>query len=202
MQKKPVGKLIEGKRKLGGMSLHALGVKVGVTGTTIQKWEVGELTPKKSRHLEALSAALDIDIALLKEYRAETYEETDGAIAVVDGRPDLPLSTPKNQMPRRTSRNKERAAPPAGDAQRINIEEAMGKTYKVLTSETPYAVALYLNVQQFSNAVDATKELSTCQDRITNLETQVGALRNQVDRLTAPPITSEQQEDSLAKEAM
>ena len=98
--------------------------------------------------------------------------------------------------------NKDAAALPAGDAQRINIEEAMGKTYKVLTSETPYVVALYLNVQQFSNAVDATKELSTCQDRITNLETQVGALRSQVDRMTAPPITSEQQEASLAKEAM
>ncbi len=91
---------------------------------------------------------------------------------------------------------------PAGDAQRINIEEAMGKTYKVLTSETPYAVALYLNVQQFSNAVDATKELSTCQDRITNLEAQVGVLRSQVDRLTAPPITAGQQEASLVKEAM
>lgn len=91
---------------------------------------------------------------------------------------------------------------PAGDAHKINIEEAIGKTYKVLSSGTPYAVALYLNVQQFSSAVDATQELHACQYRITNLETQVNDLRNQVNRLSASPTTAEQQDIPLQKEAM
>ncbi len=81
----------------------------------------------------------------------------------------------------------------AGELQKINIDEAWGKTYKILKSETPYAVALYLNIQQFSSALDATTELKICQDRITNLETQVSDLRRQMDRLTAPSTTADQQ---------
>lgn len=91
---------------------------------------------------------------------------------------------------------------PAGDAQKLNVDEAMGKTYKVLSSGSPYAVALYLNVQQFSNAVDAAQELRACHDLITGLQSQMDDLRRQVNRLTAPPTTAEQQETSLQKEAM
>ena len=89
-----------------------------------------------------------------------------------------------------------------GAAQEINIDEAWGKTYKVLKSGTPYAVALYLNIQQFSDALDATKEVKICQDSIAALQAQVDALRHQVDGLTAPPIGADQQADSLEKEAM
>lgn len=94
------------------------------------------------------------------------------------------------------------AAWTADGPQKINIDEAWGKTYKVLKSGTPYAVALYLNIQQFSGALDATKELHACQDRITNLETQVNNLRRQMNALTAPPTGADQQADSLEKEAM
>ncbi len=82
------------------------------------------------------------------------------------------------------------------DAQKINIEEAMGKTYSVLTSGTPYAVALYLNIQQFSSAVDATKELRVCRDLIAGMQSQIDDLRHQVNRLTASPTTAEQQKAS------
>lgn len=34
-----------------------------------------------------------------------------------------------------------------GAAHKMNVDDAMGKTYKVLSSGTPYAVALYLNIQ-------------------------------------------------------
>lgn len=84
------------------------------------------------------------------------------------------------------------ALPHAENPPQINIDEAMGKAYKVLQSGTPYAVALYLNIQQFAGALDATKELTTCQIRIDGLEQQVGELRRQVDRLTAPPSSAAQ----------
>jgi hypothetical protein len=94
------------------------------------------------------------------------------------------------------------AAYAAGGPQEINIDEAWGKTYKILKSGTPYAVALYLNIQQFSGALDATKELKVCQDKIADLQTQMDALRLQVDGLTSPPASSDQQAGSLEKEAM
>ncbi len=90
--------------------------------------------------------------------------------------------------------DKDNMPTPAAETYKINIEEAMGKTYKVLSSGTAYAVALYMNVQSFSSAVDAAKELHTCQDRITNLESQVNALSRQVDRLSSSPTTAVQQE--------
>jgi len=89
-----------------------------------------------------------------------------------------------------------------GAAQKINIDDAMGKTYIILNSGTPYAVALYLNIQQFSGTLDATKELKVCQDSIADLQSQVDALRRQVESLTAPPASSDQQADSLGKVAM
>jgi hypothetical protein len=90
----------------------------------------------------------------------------------------------------------------AGDAQKINIEEAMGKTYAVLTSGTAYSVALYLNIQQFKSAVDASREIAACQDRITTLETQVDDLRREVNRLIAPPTIADPPAAFSAKEAM
>ena len=89
-----------------------------------------------------------------------------------------------------------------GAAQKINIDEAWGKTYKVLKSGTPYAVALYLNIQQFSGALDATTELQVCKDSIADLQSQVDALRRQVDGITAPPTSLNQRADSSEKEAM
>ena len=96
----------------------------------------------------------------------------------------------------------EQSAYVAGAAQKINIDDAMGKTYKVLSSGTPYAVALHLNIQQFSGALDATQELKVCQDSIADLQAQVDTLRRQVDSLTAPPASSDQQVGSLEKKAM
>jgi transcriptional regulator with XRE-family HTH domain len=91
-----------------------------------------------------------------------------------------------------------------GEAQKINIDEAMGKAYEILHSGTPYSAALYLKIQQFSSALaqDATKELKVCQDKIADLQTQVGGLRRQMDGLTAPPVSSDQPADSTAKEVM
>ncbi len=69
--------------------------------------------------------------------------------------------------------------------EKINIDEAIGKTYKILRSGTPYAVALYLNISLFSSALDTGAALKICQDEIKELKTQVNKLQEQVDRLAA-----------------
>jgi len=86
--------------------------------------------------------------------------------------------------------------------QKINIDDAMGKVYKILSSGTPYAVALYLNIIQFASAMDTGKELEKCMGEIEELKTQINELRQQVDRLAAVPTTAEQPDESSKKAAM
>lgn len=89
---------------------------------------------------------------------------------------------------------------PVDDAQKINIDEAWGKTYKVLKSGTPYAVALYLNIQQFSSAVDSSLEIHACKEELVDLKAQMADMKRQLNRLTAVPDTATAQEDSLESE--
>ena len=90
--------------------------------------------------------------------------------------------------------NKDMLAPI--EAQKINVDEAMGKTYKVLNSGTPYAVALYLNIQQFSNALDMAYEIKQLREEVGTLRDQVANLQRQIDRLSALPTTATAQEDT------
>jgi len=76
-----------------------------------------------------------------------------------------------------------------GAAQKINIDDAQGKAYRVLNAGNALSVALYMNIQQFAAALDTGKELKICQDQISGLQSQIDKLRGQVDRLTAVPTT-------------
>ena len=60
---------------------------------------------------------------------------------------------------------------------KLNIDDAMGKGYKILSSGTPYAVALYLNIMQFASALDVGRELEKCVNEIQELKSQVNELR-------------------------
>ena len=86
--------------------------------------------------------------------------------------------------------------------QKINIEEAMGKAYKVLNAGTALSVALYMNIQQFAAALDTGQELKECKDLMKSMQQQIDALNHKVDRLTAAPCGAEGQGDGSAKKAM
>jgi hypothetical protein len=79
--------------------------------------------------------------------------------------------------------------------QKINIEEAMGKTYKVLRAGTALSVALYMNIQQFAAALDTGQALQICQEQMKEMQEQINALNEKVDRLSAVPSTTEGQGD-------
>lgn len=98
-----------------------------------------------------------------------------------------------------------KSVPPYGalvPEQKINIDEAQGKVYRVLSSGTALAAALYLNIQQFAAALDTGHELKVCQDQISGLQTQIDELRGQVDRLTAVPAGAAETGDSIGKKTM
>lgn len=85
---------------------------------------------------------------------------------------------------------------------KINIEEAIGKAYTVLSAGTALSVALYMNIQQFATALNTGHALQFCQDQMKDMQAQIDVLKQQVDRLTAAPITAEGQGDGSAKKAM
>jgi hypothetical protein len=92
------------------------------------------------------------------------------------------------------------------DPKNFNLDEAMGRVYKVLSSNTPYALALYLNIQQFASSLDSIKELNECKERLETMQQEVDALRaqvdvlrRQVDRLSAVPDTAAVSDDSSEK---
>jgi cell division protein FtsL len=86
--------------------------------------------------------------------------------------------------------------------QKINIEEAMGKAYKVLNAGTALSVALYMNIQQFAAALDTGQELKACQEQIKNLQEQIDDLKRQVDRMSPLPPGAGRQGGGSADQAM
>jgi len=86
--------------------------------------------------------------------------------------------------------------------QKINIEEAMGKTYKVLSAGTALSVALYMNIQQFAAALDTGEALKLCQDQMKDMQEQINSLNARIDGLTAPSTAERLAGAGSEKEAM
>jgi len=78
-------------------------------------------------------------------------------------------------------------------SQKINIEEAMGKAYKVLNAGTALSVALYMNIQQFAAAQETGIELQECKNLLKGMQDQIDDLKRQMERLSARPSSSEGQ---------
>ncbi len=84
--------------------------------------------------------------------------------------------------------------------QKISIEEAVGKAFKILSSGTALSNTLYLIIQQFADALDGSRELNACRDEISELKAQMLESRGKGERLTtAPSIATEQIKPSSKK---
>lgn len=87
-----------------------------------------------------------------------------------------------------------------GADQKINIEEAMGKAYKVLTGGSALSVALFMNIQQFAAAQDTGRELQECKELVKGMQLQIDDLKSKMDRLSTRPSSSEGQGDASESE--
>lgn len=85
---------------------------------------------------------------------------------------------------------------------KINIDDAQGKVYRILSAGTALSVALYMNIQQFAAALDTGQELKVCQDQMKEMQTKIDALTRRVDGLTAVPTTTADPAAGSDKEAM
>ncbi len=80
-------------------------------------------------------------------------------------------------------------------AQKLNIEEAIGKAYKVLNAETSLSFALYMNIRQFAIALETSQALRLCQEQIRDLQKQISDLKQQVDHLSTNSSATKKQID-------
>lgn len=62
---------IKGLRKLKNYTLQELGNKVGVTASTVRKWESGEIETIRSDKIDSLAKALDVSPAYLLGWTEE-----------------------------------------------------------------------------------------------------------------------------------
>jgi len=82
----------------------------------------------------------------------------------------------------------------------INIEEAIGKAYKVLADGSALSVALYMNIQQFAAARETGRELQECKELVKGMQSQIDELTAKVDRLSSRPTSTEGQGDASESE--
>jgi DNA-binding Xre family transcriptional regulator len=183
-----------------GLTNRTIAPVVGVTPTTVSNYRTMKNEPKSS-FINKFCDAFSCNSEWIMTGKGRPFFDLGDDYEDDSDIPRHPVAAaPLSRQvtePRRVPRQQTGASSTS-----INVDEAMGKTYKVLTSGTPYAVALYLNIQQFSSSLDTAHELSQCKERLEDLQDQVDELRRQVDRLSAVPDTPEEQEEPLEKEAM
>lgn len=72
MNDKELGIFIKERRKALGLSLEDIGSSLGLSRSTIQRWETGNISKIKRSHLEMLSKVLSIPIDVLLGYSSNT----------------------------------------------------------------------------------------------------------------------------------
>ena len=61
-------------------------------------------------------------------------------------------------------------------------------SYILKSKESGIITALISNVREFKRAVDTASELTSCQERLDIMQTQIDELKQQFNRIAAPPI--------------
>jgi len=170
------GKRLRFLRNSRGLSQKGLvAEEIDLSLPTVQRYESGELPSAKGIN------------EIVKFFKCNKAWLLSGDGIPFPGRPGERPEVRSPHMPigeQPAIYNKE------GVAQKINIEEAIGKAYIVLRSGTPYAVALDLSITQIADALDMGVALKTWQDEIKDLRAQVNELRKKVEELTAVPASA------------
>jgi len=185
-----IGEKIKEKRLFLGLSLNSLGAKIGVTGTTIQKWERGVIKPSKYEKIRALSIALDMDITELLD------DPSHSPVTIYKNMPenlgsDLPMHPAAAVIP----------APAYSDGGIDPVIQAMSDIKDIFASGDPIlipAIQANLNAfkrallreQQFLQVMQENKELkerisrleALC-DRIPELEVRIESLQAENESL-------------------
>lgn len=175
-----LGKRIAWLRTDRGLEQKVAAAAIGIRYTTYQKYEYGNFPNRENQN------------KILKYYTCSKSWLLTGEGVPYPDRPEEPV------MVRDTMASYD----PALARQKINIDEAQWKVYKILSAGTALSVALYMNIQQFAAALDTGQELKVCQDQMRDMQSQINELKGKVDRLTAVPTITADPATGSDKEAM
>jgi transcriptional regulator with XRE-family HTH domain len=187
------GKRLIALRNKEGISRVAAAKKIGIGISSLQEYENKGIIPTP-RIVEKIA----------ESYKSSKKWLIDGEGEPFPGaRPEYPEIPEIIKPPCVNEHNHEYKSTDAlfSPYQKINIDEAIGKTIRVLSAGTALSVALYMNIQQFAAALDASQELKECKELINGLQSQIDDLKRQVDRLSAPS-TAGRQDDGSEKEVI
>lgn len=124
------------------------------------------------------------------EMNAVTAQIPSGQLKLAPHAPTIPEGS-------RTDKDAIKASPRA-ETEKEQILTLVGKILD--SGNDGVANALIKNVEEFARAVDTAVELTSCQERLDVMQSQINELKRQFDRITAPPIGVEQSDASSAGE--
>jgi hypothetical protein len=78
---------------------------------------------------------------------------------------------------------KEEESPYESNIDKIKISEDLILTTRVLESNSPYSMALHLNIRSFAQAVEAKERISIVETNQQNMQAEIKELRKEVNRL-------------------
>ncbi len=84
----------------------------------------------------------------------------------------------------------------------VDVDKAMGRAYRIITSGTAFAVALDLNLKQFAEALDTGIAFKISQDEVLDLQAQINELRREIDNLKKGANTTKDSDDSFKEQVM
>jgi transcriptional regulator with XRE-family HTH domain len=175
------------------------------------RWAINYVCQSDKLTNESLSDLLKINTSNISQYRAKRIRPSAEFMKVFCNRFDFSEAwfLSGQGEPFRGARKKyeEICGPPEHGAvcetmdsyntttQKINIEEAIGKTYKILNAGTSLSIVLYMNIQQFAIALEGSQALQLCQEQIFDLQKQLNELKQQVNHLNTSLVIARKQRD-------
>jgi transcriptional regulator with XRE-family HTH domain len=161
MDNKSIAGRIRRIREDENLSMKDLSHKIGIPKRTIDNYERG-INPPSTKYINLLSTIFGVDSNWILTGEGNMRPDEQGVLhfGIVNQPPIL---------------NTREAAK--------KVSDAITMTLRVLSSETSYADALYLNIVHFDRAIQAERQQKLDATRLSILEKQVAELTQQIKGL-------------------
>jgi len=154
----------------------ALAKKWGISKETVQSYRNARGNAKGAV-LSSLSKDYGYDGLWLITGRGEPFPGARAKFPEVCGDPEITEDNVKRVTDSVIQQQIDQGVRPPQDLwnslspeQKINLEEAMGKAYKLLTSGTDLSFILYAKILELTMQLDQINRLSNCIEKVNNIE--------------------------------
>jgi len=154
----------------GDLDRDAFGAKIGVSGRTVQRWELNNELPK-GKEVVKIAEVFNVNAHWLLTGNGDPYIKDR-----IRGSPQNIQEPNQNYSASGADNDSEEIS-----MQDFRMSDALTMCARVLDSGTSYATALYLNIQHFNRALTAEERLAHLEYCQKSLEDKVNALAAKLD---------------------